>query len=59
MVTVIAVVVALAVGFGIGRIKNTGKLAKIKDGLDMAEEKLRQVGLHYEANVVAVARKLL
>jgi hypothetical protein len=37
MITAIAVVVALGVGFGVGRIKNVKKLAAIKAEIEAAD----------------------
>jgi len=52
---IVAVVVALGVGFGIGRVKNSAKLAAVRAELDKAEA---SVVAEVKSLVAAVKAKL-
>jgi uncharacterized membrane-anchored protein YhcB (DUF1043 family) len=59
MLTVIAVVVSLAVGFGAGRIKNATKLKAISAELESVEKHLQTFAEHIGANAVAEAKRVI
>jgi hypothetical protein len=55
MVTAIAVVVSLLVGFGLGRVKNAAKLKSVSAVLKSAET---NVGVKVESVIAAIRAKL-
>lgn len=59
MFTAVAIVITAVVFFGLGRVKNKAKLAKVESLLVSAESKAKALASQLEAKAVSEVKKVI